>query len=144
MKDVIKLQIQINIDLLKLYLKIVFIMALYPLGLALGYALSFPDNIDVNIGRNALFTGICLLIISGIISSILAFAGEKTNDLKKLGYFQLISIVCWLPVGIIPGIIGFGWKYTLVATILPSITLYQFFEWNKQIAKNRMKKDIEE
>lgn len=119
------------------YLRILLVMLLWPIGLLAGFVVADSDGLDIATRRSVMLTAIALLFASGIVVSISALIGDKKRSAKQRLFLKWVSIISWLPVGLIPGIIGFGWKYLLCVTILPSITIHQLFQWQKKIAENK-------
>jgi len=120
------------------FIKIVFIFLLWPIGLLAGFVLADSDSMDILSRRSVMFTLLFLAFVAGISICIAALIGEKAGTRKRRHRFlQWASICFWLPVGIFPGLSGFGWRYLLFATILPSITIYYLFYWQRIIVMKK-------
>lgn len=119
-------------------------MLLWPIGWLAG--ILFTDK-HYKIHTESIFglamdTAVGLALISAIIFAVAANVDDITTDLKKHTYLKWISILSWLPAGLIPGSIYLGWKYSLFATVLPIATIYYFFELSKQEVKERQDKQM--
>lgn|GEM_PF-4396946 len=85
--------------------------------------------------RLAMGSAILLAVISIIVLIVAVKEHDKTTDMRKRAVIKWLSIVSWLPAGVIPTLIKFGFKYFLFATVLPVAVIYYFFELSKQEKK---------
>ena len=104
-------------------------LLLWPIGWFVGYCFrDLNPNIDGPINNIMIST----LVVSIVIFCVAAYLFYRTDKKNKRLLLQWISVFLWLPVGLVPGIMGFGWKYSLFATILPVSVIYWFFEVSKK------------
>lgn len=116
------------------YLKIVFILLLAPIGLLAGFVLADTDRMDITARGSVMLTTVFLVFVFWVAMSIAAIIGQKAGKrVSRHRIVQWVSIGFWLPVGVFPGINGFGLKYMILATVLPSITIYYLFQWQKTV-----------
>lgn len=104
-------------------------LLLWPLGWFDGYWFrNLSQEIDNIVNGPMILT----IVLSLVIFCLAAYL-FKTDNKKKQIFLQWISVISWLPAGLAPGIMGFGWKYSLFSTILPVATIYYFFELSKRV-----------
>lgn len=98
---------------------------------------------DITTRGSVMITTVILVLVYWLIVSIAAIIGEKAgNNIKRHRIVQRVSLVCWLPIGIFPGVNGFGVQYMLLVTVLPLISIYYLFEWQRTIVMNNWAKDL--
>ena len=104
------------------------------LSLGLLAAIAFADSyyfLNIADRETVRYTAFFLGGTAGIVSARAAVIYNKTTNVKKRLLLQWVSVISWLLVGIIPGFMGLGWKYSIFASTLPSVAIYCFFRNKK-------------
>ncbi len=79
--------------------------------------------------RYTIFLLTCIAVSFSIWTN---YVYNEIKNVRKKLFLQWISIALWLLAGIIPGVIGLGWKYSIFTAILPPVAIYYFFKSKSQ------------
>lgn len=111
-------------------------LLLWPIGWFTGYwSRNLNRNIDSLVDEIMVLTMLASIVIFGVAAYLL----NRTDNEKKQLLLQWVSVISWMPAGMVPGIMGFGWKYSLFATILPLAVIYYFFKVSKKVTEKTKK-----
>ena len=113
-------------------------LLLIPIAWFVGFA--FSDSyykLTIAFRETVWNTAIFLALLAVGIFIRATLIARKTVEVRKYTHMQVSSVVAWLFAGIIPGIMGLGWKFSLLATVLPAIVIYHYFELEKLAIRSR-------
>ena len=114
-------------------------LLLWPIGWFVGYWFrDFNRNLDSMVNDIMVLT----MVLAIGIFCVAAYLFCRTDKGKKQLLLQWLSVFSWLPAGLVPGIMGFGWKYSLFATILPVAVIYWFFIVSKKTIEKTSESEV--